>query len=264
MSHAERCPVCKGSGRITPRHDHLSTTPAPTPASCHGCDGKGWVVVPDMAGNTDDIDHLFGLSEELSASATSVVDKGQRAARMDITDEQLAFMSGAEPANDIHVVLPLLRAGLMQTNPNAPPMFLRTPEGDALLSERGYKPVPRRVSGMVTFPASASGDTPIDDGTEHIGSDSPEPPEPLGLCGHLIDEFGNDWTARPQTCPPGKWETWRTSPQPVATCPGIVTIDDDDFLRLTPLDDEGRSMMEAARERSKQESADHDSDSDTT
>ena len=74
----------------------------------------------------------------------------------DITLEQLAFMSGAEPAKDIHVVLPLLQAGLMKTNPNAPPMFLRTPAGEALLREYGYQAVSRRVCVEFTIPASAT------------------------------------------------------------------------------------------------------------
>ena len=86
---------------------------------------------------------------------------------MDITPEQLAFMSGAEPAKDIHVVMPLLRAGLMKPNPDAPPMFIRTAEGDAILTDHGYLPVQglvlqcdtKRVCVEITIPASAAGDT---------------------------------------------------------------------------------------------------------
>ena len=38
--HAELCPVCKGSGKWwDPRDNKLHT--------CHGCQGMGWVAVPD-------------------------------------------------------------------------------------------------------------------------------------------------------------------------------------------------------------------------
>jgi len=44
MAHAERCPVCGGRGKI-------NTSPLYSPFAseeiCHGCGGKGWVVVPD-------------------------------------------------------------------------------------------------------------------------------------------------------------------------------------------------------------------------
>jgi hypothetical protein len=38
MSHAELCPVCKGSGK----HQVVDQ-------ACHGCDGKGWVTVQDSS-----------------------------------------------------------------------------------------------------------------------------------------------------------------------------------------------------------------------
>ena len=78
---------------------------------------------------------------------------------MDVTPDQLAFMSGAETANDIDVVLPLLRAGLIRPNPNPPPMFIRTLDGDALLSDHGYELAPRRVTVEIALPASAAGGT---------------------------------------------------------------------------------------------------------
>lgn len=34
MAHAEKCPVCEGSGKYENRE-------------CHGCQGKGWVQVGD-------------------------------------------------------------------------------------------------------------------------------------------------------------------------------------------------------------------------
>jgi hypothetical protein len=45
-SHAERCPVCYGSGKYTPINDGYSTA-VPQPVTCHGCGGKGWVEVGD-------------------------------------------------------------------------------------------------------------------------------------------------------------------------------------------------------------------------
>ena len=41
MAHAERCPVCEGSGRAkigVIRGEDLTTI-------CRGCDGRGWVTV---------------------------------------------------------------------------------------------------------------------------------------------------------------------------------------------------------------------------
>ena len=38
--HAEKCPVCFGRGKV-------SYDSATEKLTCHGCDGKGWVVVPD-------------------------------------------------------------------------------------------------------------------------------------------------------------------------------------------------------------------------
>ena len=43
MSHAERCPVCYGSGEL-PEKNRLSET---KPTICHGCGGSGWVTVQD-------------------------------------------------------------------------------------------------------------------------------------------------------------------------------------------------------------------------
>ncbi len=36
MSHAEVCPVCKGTGK------YIEAIPV-----CHGCEGKGWITVRD-------------------------------------------------------------------------------------------------------------------------------------------------------------------------------------------------------------------------
>ena len=44
MSHAEKCPVCKGSGETRP--GQLDRYQIET-LTCHGCEGKGWVEVSD-------------------------------------------------------------------------------------------------------------------------------------------------------------------------------------------------------------------------
>jgi DnaJ-class molecular chaperone len=47
MNHAELCPVCEGAGNIPHNfiaYDyHFTSFTKP----CHGCGGRGWVVVPD-------------------------------------------------------------------------------------------------------------------------------------------------------------------------------------------------------------------------
>ncbi len=47
MSHAERCPVCFGSG--TKVVERLASTCAPYEETCHGCGGNGWVTVGQEA-----------------------------------------------------------------------------------------------------------------------------------------------------------------------------------------------------------------------
>ena len=39
-THAEVCPLCHGTGRLD--------TPEGGTRACHGCEGKGWVVVPGV------------------------------------------------------------------------------------------------------------------------------------------------------------------------------------------------------------------------
>jgi DnaJ-class molecular chaperone len=49
MTHAEKCPVCGGTGKI-PRQGlrgHYEPNGETTPMNtCHACHGKGWVAVP--------------------------------------------------------------------------------------------------------------------------------------------------------------------------------------------------------------------------
>jgi DnaJ-class molecular chaperone len=47
MSHAERCPVCLGSGMINREDFRDYTGCAKYKAACHGCGGNGWVVIRD-------------------------------------------------------------------------------------------------------------------------------------------------------------------------------------------------------------------------
>ena len=42
MSHAEKCPLCLGSGQIQ-EWDTLGQYSY----QCHGCSGKGWITVED-------------------------------------------------------------------------------------------------------------------------------------------------------------------------------------------------------------------------
>ena len=49
INHAEICPVCSGEGKITKHYSPTDHTTAQTSYSytCHGCNGKGWVIVQD-------------------------------------------------------------------------------------------------------------------------------------------------------------------------------------------------------------------------
>ncbi len=43
MAHAEKCPICYGTGQVNP--DPVGT--AVNLKTCHGCGGTGWVTVQD-------------------------------------------------------------------------------------------------------------------------------------------------------------------------------------------------------------------------
>ena len=49
MPHAEKCPVCKGVGKIAQTFlpGEGSTSSAPYWQTCHGCEGKGWMTAQD-------------------------------------------------------------------------------------------------------------------------------------------------------------------------------------------------------------------------
>jgi len=46
--HAERCPICSGSGEIReiPKYQ-FEHVPRHQRKACHGCNGRGWVTVLD-------------------------------------------------------------------------------------------------------------------------------------------------------------------------------------------------------------------------
>jgi len=43
MSHAERCPICYGKGKIP--DDEIGNSNIPIYKPCHGCFGCGWITV---------------------------------------------------------------------------------------------------------------------------------------------------------------------------------------------------------------------------
>jgi hypothetical protein len=46
MSHAEKCPVCGGTGEV---FKETGTSAGKAATACHGCGGRGWVEVQDGA-----------------------------------------------------------------------------------------------------------------------------------------------------------------------------------------------------------------------
>jgi hypothetical protein len=47
MSHAEKCPVCNGTGKVHEYPLEVSTAANPTIRTCHGCMGLGWVTIQE-------------------------------------------------------------------------------------------------------------------------------------------------------------------------------------------------------------------------
>lgn len=45
-NEAQLCPVCLGSGEVPPRCDRKVDAERIGMLPCHGCEGKGWVAVP--------------------------------------------------------------------------------------------------------------------------------------------------------------------------------------------------------------------------
>jgi hypothetical protein len=48
MSHAEICPICHGTGKLSAKVEEWVTTGGNVGyKTCHGCGGKGWIEVAD-------------------------------------------------------------------------------------------------------------------------------------------------------------------------------------------------------------------------
>ena len=47
QNHAEICPVCRGSGKYKETYNMNYTNATYIEKTCHGCQGKGWVIVPE-------------------------------------------------------------------------------------------------------------------------------------------------------------------------------------------------------------------------
>ena len=49
MTHAEKCPICHGRGKLTYQlyYGESFTSGGMIDHMCHGCNGKGWVEVND-------------------------------------------------------------------------------------------------------------------------------------------------------------------------------------------------------------------------
>lgn len=47
---ADLCPVCKGTGKYTEYNVYVGSNFNTTiERTCHGCDGKGWVIFPEIS-----------------------------------------------------------------------------------------------------------------------------------------------------------------------------------------------------------------------
>ena len=66
MSHAERCPVCQGVGKI---YTGIYASAGTQQKTCHGCSGTGWVTVPEHIGKEVEVDtgELAELLDRLEA-----------------------------------------------------------------------------------------------------------------------------------------------------------------------------------------------------
>lgn len=52
MSHAEKCPICYGKGKVQ-ETSGFGTSQKKADRTCHGCGGKGWVEVADTLFQSD-------------------------------------------------------------------------------------------------------------------------------------------------------------------------------------------------------------------
>lgn len=52
MAHAEKCPICYGTGNKTFSEQPVLDNPGGTNESCRGCAGSGWVEISDEQPST--------------------------------------------------------------------------------------------------------------------------------------------------------------------------------------------------------------------
>lgn len=47
MSHSEKCPICKGRGKLFNVLNFFNLKDFRYGTDCYGCNGKGWITVKD-------------------------------------------------------------------------------------------------------------------------------------------------------------------------------------------------------------------------
>ena len=66
MTHAERCPICHGRGKLTYQsyYGESFTSGVVSDHVCHSCNGKGWVEVNDniIFNYSSDLQYVFPKS----------------------------------------------------------------------------------------------------------------------------------------------------------------------------------------------------------
>lgn len=70
--HSEKCPVCNGTGLVGESYPNYgsSTGGFYTQKTCHGCHGKGWILVPDMMPNI--IESIDNTYEDILSHVTHI------------------------------------------------------------------------------------------------------------------------------------------------------------------------------------------------
>lgn len=70
--HAEKCPVCNGTGLVGESYPNYgsSTGGFYTQKTCHGCQGKGWILVPNMM--PDIIESVDNTYEDILSHVTQI------------------------------------------------------------------------------------------------------------------------------------------------------------------------------------------------
>ena len=66
MSHAEVCPICGGKGTVKEDTNPYSTA-CPTERICHGCGGRGWILIPD-GDKTETLSTVYSFQIQMQPS----------------------------------------------------------------------------------------------------------------------------------------------------------------------------------------------------